>query len=32
VVVVPLQWDRSGLLMVVLGLTEWIAVLIGMVG
>jgi hypothetical protein len=32
VVVVPLQWDRSGLPMVVLGLTGWIAVLIGMVG
>jgi hypothetical protein len=27
-----LQWDRSGLPMVVLGLTGWIAVLIGMVG
>jgi hypothetical protein len=32
VVVVPLQWDKSGLPMVVLGLTGWIAVLIGMVG
>jgi hypothetical protein len=32
VVVVPLQWDRSGLLMVVLGLTGWIIVIIGMVG
>jgi hypothetical protein len=32
VVVVPFQWDRSGLPMVVLGLTGWIAVLIGMVG
>jgi hypothetical protein len=32
VVVVPLQWDRSGLPMVVLGLTGWIVVLIGMVG
>jgi hypothetical protein len=32
VVVVPLQWDRSGLPMVVLGLTGWISVLIGMVG
>jgi hypothetical protein len=32
VVVVLLQWDRSGLSMVVLGLTGWIAVLIGMVG
>jgi hypothetical protein len=32
VVVVPLQSDRSGLPMVVLGLTRWIAVLIGMVG
>jgi hypothetical protein len=32
VVVVPLQWDRSGLPMVVLGLTGWITVLIGMVG
>jgi hypothetical protein len=32
VVAVPLQWDRSGLPMVVLGLTGWIAVLIGMVG
>jgi hypothetical protein len=32
VVVVPLQWDRSGLPMVVLGLIGWIAVLIGMVG
>jgi hypothetical protein len=32
VVVVPLQWDRSSLPMVVLGLTGWIAVLIGMVG
>jgi hypothetical protein len=32
VVVVPLQWDRSGLPMGVLGLTGWIAVLIGMVG
>jgi hypothetical protein len=32
VVVVPLQWDRSGLPMVVLDLTGWIAVLIGMVG
>jgi hypothetical protein len=32
VVVVPLQWDRSGLPMVVLGLTGWIAVLIDMVG
>jgi hypothetical protein len=32
VVIVPLQWDRSGLPMVVLGLTGWIAVLIGMVG
>jgi hypothetical protein len=31
-VVVPLQWDRSGLPMVVLGLTGWITVLIGMVG
>jgi hypothetical protein len=31
-VVVPLQWDRGGLPMVVLGLTGWIAVLIGMVG
>jgi hypothetical protein len=31
-VVVPLQWDRSGLPMVVLGLLGWIAVLIGMVG
>jgi hypothetical protein len=31
-VVVPLKWDRSGLPMVVLGLTGWIAVLIGMVG
>jgi hypothetical protein len=32
VVVVPFQWDRSGLLMVVLGLTGWIAILIGMIG
>jgi hypothetical protein len=32
VVVVPLRWDRSGLPMVVLGFTGWIAVLIGMVG
>jgi hypothetical protein len=32
VVIVPLQWDRSGLPMVVLGLTGWIAILIGMVG
>jgi hypothetical protein len=32
VVVVLLQWDRSGLSMVVLGLTGWIAILIGMVG
>jgi hypothetical protein len=32
VVVVSLQWDRSGLPMVVLGSTRWIAVLIGMVG
>jgi hypothetical protein len=32
VVVVLLQWDRSGLPMVVLGLTGWIVVLIGMVG
>jgi hypothetical protein len=32
VVAVPLQWDRSGLPMVVLGLTGWITVLIGMVG
>jgi hypothetical protein len=32
VVLVLLQWDRSGLPMVVLGLTGWIAVLIGMVG
>jgi hypothetical protein len=32
VVVVPFQWDRSGLLMVVLGLTGWIAILIGRVG
>jgi hypothetical protein len=32
VVVVPLQWDRSGLPLVVLGLKGWIAVLIGMVG
>jgi hypothetical protein len=32
VVVVPLQWDRSGLPMMVLGLPGWIAVLIGMVG
>jgi hypothetical protein len=32
VVVVPFQWDRSGLPMVVLGLTGWIVVLIGMVG
>jgi hypothetical protein len=32
VVLVFLQWDRSGLPMVVLGLTGWIAVLIGMVG
>jgi hypothetical protein len=31
-VVVPLQWDRCGLPMVVLGLTGWIAVLRGMVG
>jgi hypothetical protein len=31
VVEVPLQWDKSGLPMVVLGLTGWIAVLIGMV-
>jgi hypothetical protein len=31
-VVVPLQWDRGGLPMVVLGLTGWIALLIGMVG
>jgi hypothetical protein len=30
-VVVLLQWDRSGLPMVVLGLTGWVAVLIGMV-
>jgi hypothetical protein len=32
VVVVPLQWDMSGLPMVVLGLTGCIAVLIGIVG
>jgi hypothetical protein len=32
VVVVPFQWDRSGRPMVVLGLTGWIAVSIGMVG
>jgi hypothetical protein len=32
VVVVPLQWYRSGHPMVVLGLTGWIAVLMGMVG
>jgi hypothetical protein len=32
VVIVPLQWDRSGLPMVVLGLTGWVAVLIGLVG
>jgi hypothetical protein len=32
VVVVPFQWDRSGLPMVVLSLTGWIAILIGMVG
>jgi hypothetical protein len=31
-VVVPIQWDRSGLPMVVLGLTGWIAVLIGTIG
>jgi hypothetical protein len=31
VVEVPFQWDKSGLPMVVLGLTGWIAVLIGMV-
>jgi hypothetical protein len=32
VVIVHLQWDWSGLPMVVLGLTGWIAILIGMVG
>jgi hypothetical protein len=35
VVVVPLQWDRSGLPMVVpgfIGMTEWIVFLIGAVG
>jgi hypothetical protein len=32
VVLVLLQWDRSGLPMVVLGLKGWIAVLIGMLG
>jgi hypothetical protein len=32
VVVVPLQWDKSGLPMLVLGLTRRIAVLIDMVG
>jgi hypothetical protein len=32
VLVVPFQWDSSGLPMVVLGLTGWIAVSIGMVG
>jgi hypothetical protein len=32
VAVVPIQWDRSGLPMVVIGLTGWITVLIGMVG
>jgi hypothetical protein len=32
VVVVTFQWDRSGLPMVVIGLTGWITVLIGMVG
>jgi hypothetical protein len=32
VVVIPLQWDRSGLPMVVLGLIGWITLLIGMVG
>jgi hypothetical protein len=31
-VIVPLQWDRSGLPMVVLGLTGWVTILIGMVG
>jgi hypothetical protein len=31
-VVLVLQWDRSGLPMVVLGLKGWIAVLIGMLG
>jgi hypothetical protein len=31
-VFVPFQWDRSGLPMVVLGLTGWIAVSIGMAG
>jgi hypothetical protein len=30
--IVPLQWDRSGLPMVVLGLTGWVTILIGMVG
>jgi hypothetical protein len=32
VVLILLQWDRSGLPMVVLGLIGWITVLIGMVG